>query len=424
MMRMSDTNRMTTPLSAYLMQRHAVGMRHGLVLPPQRAPLSQSDVASIVHMGVPRSVVAPWQSAAGGVGRDEETARLAAIGEGIERAAAATVRLPLRSCGNIPAARRIDAEVFCLFTDEQRASDAFPFNGIYRRGVPYTEVFSLNDNSAVWVPQPLVALSDEYGTGVPTSSGLAAGPTATQALLRGIQELIERDALMVTWLHGLPGRRVRTAQRYSDELASLGGEIYTFDMTPRYSPFPVVAVAGGVQQRGKWRYSLGVACRESWAAAEEKAYLEWNQGVLFAGIYGKYTDTSGLDDPLRLKSFDEHAMYYTLHPEQWAGLRLFAAVGTVHHRPRRKTYVSDSEALQAVRTALQQHGIRMLYRDCTTVDAEQVGVRVIRTLSPDMAMIFAHQEWPFLARVASLLSSRYPWAKRSEFPYLMPHPLG
>ena len=406
------------------MQQRAVGVRHGLVLPPQRAPLTPSDVPGIVHMGVPRSTSTPWQSAAGGVGRDQEAARLAAIGEGIERAVGATAQLWLRTRGEVPPEERIEGDAFCLFTRQQRTAEGFPFGAIYDAATPYTEVFSLDDNSAWWVPQPLVALSDEYGTGIPTSSGLAAGPTATHALLRGIQELIERDALVTTWLHGLAGRRVRTTSRYLDELASLHGELYTFDLTPRYSPFPVVAVAGGIQKRGKWRYSLGVACRESWETAEEKAYLEWNQGVLFAGTYDRYVDVSGLNDPYRLRSFDEHAMYYTVHPEEWAQLRLFADIETIHRRSRCLSYASDLTALQAVRASLRKHGIRVLYRDITTIDAAQVGVSVIRALSPDMAMIFAHQEWPFLGGVESLLPSRYAWAKESKFPYKWPHPLG
>ena len=411
-------------LSEYLMTEKAVGNRHGLVLSPQRAPLTQSDVASIVHVGVPRSVAAPWQSAAGGVGRTERVATLAAIGEGIERAAAATVLLTTRPRKALDGSNRIDAEEFCLFADAQRSADGFPFSAIYDEGCPYTEIFSLDDNTATWAPQPLVSLQDEYSTGVPTSSGLAAGPTATYALLRGVQELIERDALMTTWLHGLSGRRVQTARRYYEEVEALDGEVYVFDMTPAYSPFPVVAVAGGIRKRGQWRFSLGVACRESWEAAEEKAYLEWNQGVLFAGVYGDYVDTAQLSDPFTLRSFDEHAMYYSQNPDAWRELRLFADMDTLHDKPTLSGYPSMRDALAAARDAFRRHHIRAYYRDLTTIDAEQVGLRVVKVLSPDMAMIFAHQEWPFLHKVDSLLPSRYPGRSSHIFPYKMPHPLG
>lgn len=412
-------------LSAHLMQHTAVGTRHGLVLPPQQAPLSQSDVPSIIHMGIPSNAVSPWQSAAGGVGRTKHVAELAAIGEGIERLSAATIRLETKRRQDIPASQRINAEEFGLFSDEQRQMKDFPFENIYKEDCPYIEMFSIQDNSPCWIPQPFVTLQDEFKTGVPTSSGLAAGPSAWQALLRGIQELIERDALMVTWLHGLPGRRVATAPVLAQEIDRLGGEVYTFDITPEYSPFSVALVAGGIQKQGVWRYSLGVACRESWQAAEEKAYLEWNQGVLFAGIYGKYVNTSVINDPFTLRSFDEHAIYYTLHPEHWSTLRLFANIDTLHKHTERPAYTSEQEALTAVRRTLKTHDIRVYYRDITTIDAQQVGVHVVKAASPDMALIFAHQEWPFVHRVDALLETRYSGRREdSVFPYNWPHPLG
>lgn len=407
------------------MCRDAVGNRVGAVLPAQRVPMSMSDVHEIVHIGVPQNVATPWQSAAGGVGRSYKTALLAAIGEGIERMSAATVRAKTLTRTALSSdAQSVVAEEFHFFTDTQRSNIEFPFENIYSSECPYVEVRDLADNSKVWAPQPLVTLQDNYQTGVPTSSGLAAGPSLQSALLRGIQELIERDSLMVTWMHGVPGRRVQTARRYIDELRPINGEIYTFDLTPIYSPFPVVAVMGGIKKDGKWRYSLGVACRESWQQAEEKAYLEWNQGVLFAGIYDQYVDVSELNNPYTLRSFDEHAMYYTVNPEMWHKLAIFSEVDVIHSRSPRKAFTSEREALLAAKRAFIKHDIRVYYRNITTIDAEQVGVSVVKVLSPDMAMIFAHQEWPFIDKVGALLSSRYPGRSSTLFPYMMPHPLG
>ena len=79
---------MSEGLSRLLMEQ-AVGNRHGLVPEPQRARLSMADIQDIVHYGVPRVVEAPWESAAGGVGWRADDARLAAIGESVERATSA-----------------------------------------------------------------------------------------------------------------------------------------------------------------------------------------------------------------------------------------------------------------------------------------------------------------------------------------------
>ncbi len=413
-----------TPLSQLLLLQ-APGNRHGMVLEPQRARISLSDMADIVHMGVPGSIESPWESAAGGVGRNEQEAKLAAVGEGVERYCAAIIQLPLKNKNSIPERKRLDADAWCLFTESQKCQEDFPFGAIYAPTCPYTNVYDFQTNSQIWVPHPLVALRDDFRTGIPTSSGLAAGPNAGQALLRAIQELIERDSLMVTWLHGIAARAIPLPEMHIQKVASLRGEVWAFELTPAYSPFPVIAVAGGIPKSGKWRYSLGVACRETWQSALDKAFLEWNQGVLFAGIYEQYVDTSYIRVPTRIKTFDEHAIFYTLYPELWHTLPMFKNRSTLRRVSFPGKAQTTNQALTAIKSAFAKHAINLFYRDMTTMDAEQLGVRVVRAASPDLAPIFAHQEWPLFGNVADMLETRYPWAVgHSQFPNLMPHPLG
>lgn len=412
-------------LSSYLMHQ-AAGYRHGMVLKPQRAPLTPADVPGLVHMGVPQAVDEPWRSAAGGVARNTEDAELAAIGEAVERVTSVLVEVETKSRHQIPDDQRIDAEDFALYTVEQRQEIDFPHGRIYDENCPYIENYSLIDNQPMWLPQPFVTLQDPYGTGVPTSSGLAAGQAAGGALLGGLLEIIERDALMITWMHSLPGRAVPVPEYLAAEIDRLKGEVSVFDLTPAYSPFPVVAVMGGIKKRGNWRYSLGVACRTTWGAAVEKAYLEWNQGVLFAGIYDQFVDVNSLKDPQGLKSFDEHAMYYSVNPERWYGLPILATKDKINTQP---AYPSPGKTtrqqLKTACSALKKAGLRVYYREITTIDALQAGLHVVKVSSPDMANIFAHQKWPMIHRVETMLESRYPDMKdMSNFPNVMPHPLG
>ncbi len=376
-------------------------------------------------MGVAGSLESPWQSAAGGVSRNEEDAELAAIGESIERYCAVIINLPLKPKHAIPGDKILQADEWCLFTKDQRNNPKFPFGNIYSDKCMYTNAYDFHNNKELWIPHPFVVLRDDYKTGIPTSSGLAAGPTAHQALLRATQELIERDALMMTWLHSVPARAIQTPTKYLAETNDLNGEMWAFDLTPAYSPFPVIAVAGGIQKRGKWRYSLGVACRETWKDALDKAYLEWNQGILFAGIYEKYVDTSYITDPYKLKSFDEHAIFYTLYPEQWHDLPMFRNKDKIHDVSVKGKSMTTDQALRAIKSTFKENHIRLYYRDITTIDAQQLGIHVVHATSPDLAPIFAHQEWPLVGRLRDKLQSRYPWASdKLEFPNLMPHPLG
>lgn len=399
--------------------------RHGITLEPQRATISMSDVQDIIHVGVPGSIESPWESAAGGIGRNIEDAQIAGTAEAIERYCAAIVELPLKHRQFVPKNKQLEAQQWCLFTNEQRQNPLFPFKNIYSNDCLLTNVFDFQTNDEVWIPHPFVVLRDDYQTGIPTSSGLAAGATALAALLRAIQELIERDALMITWLHSIPAHSIKVPSKYYDQVKSLNGEIWAFDLTPDYSPFPVIAVAGGIKKRGRWRYSLGVACRETWEDALEKAYLEWNQGVLFAGIYEKHVDVSGIVDPYTIKSFDEHAIFYTLHPELWHKLPMFSNVEHIYNISVKGNVMSTEESLEAVKNMLQKNKIRLYYRELTTIDAKQLGIRVVRAVSPDLASIFAHQQWPLIDKLHNKLKSRYQWASNELiFPNLIPHPLG
>ena len=106
-------------LSQLLMEK-APNNRHGICLEPQRALISKSDLETIIHYGVPTSVDSPWESASGGVGRNQTTALLASIGESVERYCATIVQLPLFTKQSIKTSRLIDAEEWCLFNNKQR----------------------------------------------------------------------------------------------------------------------------------------------------------------------------------------------------------------------------------------------------------------------------------------------------------------
>jgi len=415
---------MPEPLSSLLLPL-AANNRHGLVFSPQTAQLSKSDVPDIFHVGVPFSVTNSWKSASGGVSRVKDSAILAAIGEGVERYCAAINQVPTKHKKDISGQKLLSAEQWTLFSDTQRQQSEFPFTNLYSDNCLYTNVYEFTTNKEYWVPHPLVVLRDDYETGIPTSSGLAAGHSSSQAALRALQELIERDALMSTWLHSLPGRAIKLPKQYVKQVAGLYGEVYCFDLTPRYSPFPVIAIAGGIAKRGKWRYSLGVACRETLAQAIDKAFLEWCQGVFFAGVYPKYVETSELTKASDVKSFDDHAIYYTQNPDEWRNLPLLKNKDKLFKPTVYGKKLTSKTALNLAVNKLNKSGIKLFYRDLTTIDALQAGIRVVRVLSPDLVPINSHHDWPFIGGNANDIRLRYNWADTSnKFPSLYPHPLG
>lgn len=390
---------------------HTSGFRHGIVLPPQLVRRGASDLPSVFNLAVPSVSLDPWKSAAGGIGRTREAAESAALGEALERYAAAICELPDTRGEELSGRTVLTLGEFSAFEGLVEDDSA----------ATYTNAFSLADNAEVWVPRELVGLRESV---LATSSGLAAGGSRLEALLRAVQELVERDALAMTWLHGVGGRRVSLGEEYLEPVRRLGGDVMCFDATPSFSPHAVALVTGQIPLRGRPRHTLGAACRETWSDAVEKAYLEWLQGVAFVGTYCAL-NPDGLPKRVdEVRSFDHHAVFYAANPDLWERIPLLR--GKTVEAPRERPPVSTEAALSDLAAALRAAGVRMLYRELTTRDLREAGLAVVRALSPDLVPIWSDHLRRPLAGIARDVLERFPWAARQQlsFPNPLPHPLG
>jgi ribosomal protein S12 methylthiotransferase accessory factor len=230
---------------------------------------------------------------------------------------------------------------------------------------------------------------------------------------------------MTTWLHGLPGQQRPLGERRLAPVLERGGQVVCVDATPAYSAFPVAVVAGALPVRGRPRIALGAACRARWEDAVEKAYLEWAQGTVYAGHIVRERPTLRFANYADVTSFEDHAAYYTVQPEQWP------AVPLPHGAPAPGAPVEAQGATPAAQLAealarLREHGVRVYYRDLTTIELRQLGLTCVRVLSPDLTPIHCDQRWPFLGGRAADALWRYPWARDCPrmFPNPLPHPLG
>ena len=403
----------------------AIGHRHSIVAPPAEIAPSPADLPGIHNWSVAYSPEDPWRTAGGGVGWTRDQARNAAIAEALERYAAVTYPLPVHHpSSGIPVRSLAD---FTLFSHEQMARDDFPHRGALGPDAALTDVYRLASNERTLAPAALVGLTDQFGA-LPTSSGLAAAPTASQALLRATQEVIERDAFISVWLHGLAPPRVALDLLLVDPVEQRAGWVAAYDITPQYSPHAVAMVVGNLPLHGRPRLSVGLACRASWAQAADKAYLEWSQGVIFAGHRSEREPALRFNTASDVLSFDDHATYYTIHPDRWQELPFMISSAAVRTSPPSTTEGAD---LASLVTSLEAAGNELFYRDLTMPDLLQIGLRVVRVLAPKLTPIHAHHAWPHLGGTTSNVGWRYDWLDQpgarplgDVFPSPFPHPLG
>ena len=354
----------------------------------------------------------------GGAGWDATSARAAAIGELLERTGWGVAIQTAVPRTELPADETCwPFAEFHLHTTEQRRSAGFPLAVAYATD-SYVRYWDLLTNEPVHVPEALVAGGH---TSLATSSGLAAGPTRGHALLRAVQELVERDALMTTWLYGVAARRIPTPEVVRRVTDPLHADVTVLDITPAYSPHPVIVVAGSSLADGMLRCGVGLSCRASAEEAAAKATLEWAQAITFTGWTAR--SVSGPVNPATVRSFDDHARYYTLRPDHWAELPWFT--GPDAAPPPGAPDGTPIEQLRHLVGALTTAGVRLAYRDLTTVDTAGCGVKVVRVVSPDVANIHSDHLWPFLDLEADRADRLYPGLpRRTPFPSPYPHPLG
>ncbi|MEO1493051.1 MAG: YcaO-like family protein [Pseudomonadota bacterium] len=141
-----------------------------------------------------------------GKGPTSADAKTSAVMEAVELACAEAPRLPLR----LAASSDLDGSVI----DLDRLPKVEGANALDTRCL-WTEARTLSDDEPVWVPYELVHM--DYTLPLPprlggfhmTSTGLASGNTAEEAVTQALAEVIERDAVTLWRLSGEPASQTR-----------------------------------------------------------------------------------------------------------------------------------------------------------------------------------------------------------------------
>jgi ribosomal protein S12 methylthiotransferase accessory factor len=407
----------------------AASLRSGLVLPCQALPSTACEIDGYFHASVGADPAYPWQTTSGGVAHSPAVAASVAAAEALERYAAAVCNFEVRPLAQVPPEEAIlPLDEFAQFSPAQQAQAGYPWPRVHSGLMG--RAYALDDDTPAWVPQEMLGLGPKQGEAflASVSTGLAAQTNAVSALWSGLFEVLERDALAVTWLNALVPPELEPPAEAQQQVQARHGKLRAFDLTQSWNPFPVIAVAGTMPRNGRLRHAFGVACRATAAQAFDKAWREWMQGIVFADYLAER------HPPLEVPTtFEQHAVYYSQHPEQWDKVPLWAT-----HRPAKALStlaphpslgLQDLPAGTRLRRAagwLRERGVRLYYRDLTTCDVAQAGLHVVRVLSPDMSQIHGDDRWPYLGGRVRDVDWRYAGVPRAAqpFPNPFPHPLG
>jgi bacteriocin biosynthesis cyclodehydratase domain-containing protein len=379
---------------------HSVSVRRAESGPPIYLAGSTSPDLSLLrpNLGVVRN---------GGAGFAKKEALNAAIGESLERCAAGLYRSSrLRTASYAQLGEEASLpSAFGLFGAEQYASPGFPF-------APFTEDTPVRwvratrwaDGVACWVPASQVYLyyrraKEETPIAPSISTGLAAGPSFLDAVLGGLSEILERDALSVSWLHRLPPRPVpeevvAASPKVGYHLSgATSWRVSFYDLSLDLTP-PVVVAVMDHRGAGGPVLSFGAACRISPVRAVEKAFLEAAQGLTYVRrLLKAYEGFEAATDFDRVDEFNKHAILYTRHPElrPRAGYLVHPSAPTPCDRPARPAPpdspghpAAAGDDVDLIVKELASIGLHTYVVDLTTPDTRRLGVHVVRVLVPGL----------------------------------------
>ena len=392
---------------------------------------------------------------------DPAQARIAAIGEGVERYCGNWLpdELPrgelrvstadeLRADGESV----IDESDLPRFADWQLARPGFA----YQRLLPSTPTLWARcdeiDGDSVWVPDSLVHLNWRQSRfrALPRThhlnyAGIATGAGFDDARDRGVIEVIERDALEVWWHLDGPtfGIDPATVPGLLDDLQGSSLRVWLVAMPSEFAP----AIGALVHDEERGLYAAGFSASLDPARAARKAVLEavhtwiYTQGCTTDDGWVFRAVAAGLMAKGLTLDFRPHADYLAAAGPQFENvIDLGAHVQvwldpTVHDEARRfqspaqgvrPLSAVDPVTIDEVYGRLRDRGHRVLTRDLTTSDVRRTDLRVVRSivtgLVPNAPAAFSYLGMPRFREAAEERGWRTTWTGGPEDFTLLPAP--
>ncbi len=349
----------------------------------------------------------------GGAGLTREDSRLASIGEGIERYCSAfyTDEDIIMATYDDFKDTAVEPERFQLFHERQYKHPRFPYVPFTNKTkIAWTKAYSLITQKEVLVPaafvfMPYLFTKEEAFIGPGISTGLSCHDDLLSAAAAGINECVERDSFIISWLHQL---QVPVLSLEKDKYFSkLMKEIY-FDDFIDYSilditldiPLPSILLVGQGDSTYGPLFCVGSAARAEYKPAIQKCLIETAQGRPFLRyLLRARSDWEIKSDFSNLENFDDHAVVYTRLPE------LVEKVEMIKNRESRLKEVTpgmdNNKGTSVLETfnkqirIFKERGFDIIVKDLTTPDVYDFGLRAVKVICPDLCQLHGNHNLKF-----------------------------
>ncbi|XKL33433.1 YcaO-like family protein (plasmid) [Lactiplantibacillus plantarum] len=257
-----------------------------------------------------------------GAGLSLESAYRSAVGETIERYCSSFIHddLLLKSFNELPD-RGADPKDFAFYAKEQYKEKGFPFAEFTRDTVvAWTKATNLATGERSYVPASSVYLPyffkpNEAHTWICVSTGLASSKSMVDAILRGIYEVVERDAISNMWFNHLSMPQIHLADDtyltniYEKHMKIPNCEYHLIDMT---TDTGIPSVFGVLDEHGRGSL-VAAASNYDPRKAVLKTLIELSQGrISWKTDFVKGVDRKFNDDFSDIRDFNSRVELYTI----------------------------------------------------------------------------------------------------------------
>lgn len=293
----------------------------------------------------------------------------------------------------------VDPQTFSLYSNKQYSQENFPFSPLTpQKPLRWAQGHSLRDDVSRWVPAGFVYVPYLFDAPKetpyfnPISTGLACGPDTSWALYKSILEVIERDTFMLVWKNRLSQPRldpwssndpfVRQLLRVL-EYVPLDCEVFYLTSNIKV---PVIIVilknSSGVPYT-----TMGIGAdldpNRALAQALEEAYLTFLGMSRYAKLRKNYKPEPNFED---IKNPTLHALAHAVCPELRSSLNFLTSSDTQLSFDALSNLSTDSKVdnVQTLVEMLADKDFDVISYDLTTLDIDEVGFKVVRSVIPGM----------------------------------------
>ncbi len=328
-----------------------------------------------------------------GTGLDDESALVPALAEALERYSASVFRNVQFTWATAEELGRhaLDMSTLPCCSETELAHPKCPLiKPDKTKPIRWVPGISLLDGEIMYVPAVMAYTGTGYASTeerfwFPISTGCAAHLSYLRAVLAGIYEVIERDAISLIWLQKLALPRIEMEyiplelepywQRYENCLGDV--EHHLFDAT---SDLGIPTVYGVQVAKHNPRVRQIVACSTGSSIVTAIAKVMRDTVPLRSALQRAHKPPDEWDDFTDLL----HGASYMCRPDSAAAFDFL-----LNTRSRTKldsicTTQNEKEALQHVLRILRKKKLRTYLVDLSTDEAIRCGMRVVRVIIPGL----------------------------------------